>query len=76
MNIAGHAVSRKKGGTGYAPTALDGLQRSLEVIDDKRLKVIINGGGLNPAGLAKEVENLVSETCMRTDFESRLTCSR
>ncbi|KAJ5710606.1 hypothetical protein N7488_004762 [Penicillium malachiteum] len=61
MNIASHAVAMKKGGTGYAPTALDGLQRSLGVINEKRIKVVINGGGLDPVGLAKEVEKMVEK---------------
>ncbi|KAJ5745463.1 hypothetical protein N7520_010645 [Penicillium odoratum] len=61
MNIASHAVSIKQGGTGYASTALDGIKQSLAVINEKRIKVIINGGGLNPIGLAKEVDKLVKE---------------
>jgi hypothetical protein len=81
MNIASHAIAMKKGGTGYATTALNGLQRSLGVINEKRIKVVINGGGLDPVGLAKEVENMVSGICWRMIFTSshihaRLTYGR
>ncbi|KAK4556572.1 hypothetical protein LTR86_006143 [Recurvomyces mirabilis] len=40
--------------TGWIPTAWDGLQKSIDVIAEKRIKVIINGGALNPRGLAEE----------------------
>ncbi|PGH11599.1 hypothetical protein AJ80_07069 [Polytolypa hystricis UAMH7299] len=61
VNLANHAVAMQKGGTGYAATAWDGLQKSLGVVNEKRIKVDINGGGLNPVGLAKEVERVVKE---------------
>jgi hypothetical protein len=44
---------------GWARTALDGLRQSLEIINEKRIKVIVNGGGLNPKGLAKKVQEMV-----------------
>lgn len=40
---------------GYEHTALDGLLQSLEVINEKRIKVVINGGALNSKGLAETV---------------------
>ncbi|KAF5632071.1 DUF1446 domain protein [Fusarium sp. NRRL 52700] len=46
---------------GYVPSALDGLQKSLKTIAERKIKVIINGGSLNPKGLAmqtaKEIES-------------------
>lgn len=45
---------------GYAPTALDGLTQSLDMIHQKKIKVVINGGALNPRGLAEVVRDMVS----------------
>lgn len=44
---------------GWAPTALDGLRLTLELADQKRIKIIINGGGLNPRGLAEKTHKMV-----------------
>ncbi|KAK6008855.1 hypothetical protein QM012_000758 [Aureobasidium pullulans] len=44
---------------GYEPTAWDGLQKSMQTINAKRIKVIINGGALNPLGLAKKCRDLI-----------------
>ncbi|KAI9159092.1 hypothetical protein HJFPF1_07100 [Paramyrothecium foliicola] len=46
---------------GWVPSAWLGLQMSLKLIHEKRIKVIINGGGLNPQGLAEKVQNLANE---------------
>lgn len=46
---------------GYEPTAWDGLQQSMETINAKGIKVIINGGALNPLGLAKRCQSLMTE---------------
>ncbi|KAK8101800.1 hypothetical protein PG999_012174 [Apiospora kogelbergensis] len=37
---------------GWVASAWDGLQKSLKVVAERRIKVVINGGGLNPKGLA------------------------
>lgn len=47
---------------GYEETAWTGLQQTIHVIAEKRIKVAINGGALNPDGLAIKVANLV---CIR-----------
>jgi hypothetical protein len=47
---------------GYEPTALDGLLQTIEVINDKRIKVVINGGALNAKGLAELVQTEVTFT--------------
>ncbi|KAF2972200.1 hypothetical protein GQX73_g1376 [Xylaria multiplex] len=46
---------------GYEPTAWDGLQQSMETIASKHIKVIINGGALNPVGLAQKCQDLIRE---------------
>ena len=45
----------------WVPTALDGINKSLELIYEKGIKIVINGGGLDPKGLAEEVQQLVQE---------------
>lgn len=37
------------------------LTTSIDVLNEKRIKVIINGGALNPGGLAKKTQALVTE---------------
>lgn len=60
MNMADHAEAYRQGKhTGYEPFALEGLQESIELVAMKRVKIIINGGSLNPSGLAKECLKLV-----------------
>lgn len=44
---------------GWVATALDGIQMTLPLINEKRIKIIVNGGGLNPEGLATKVHELV-----------------
>lgn len=45
--------------TGWAPTALEGLRLTLDLADQKRIKIIVNGGGLNPRGLAEKTHKMV-----------------
>lgn len=44
---------------GWIPTAWDGLEQSMELADEKRIKIVINGGGLNPKGLAEKAHTWV-----------------
>ncbi len=44
---------------GYAASFLKQLSDSIDQIFRRGIKVVVNAGGLNPAGLAKEVEYLV-----------------
>lgn len=44
---------------GYEETAWNGLQQAIGVIAEKRIKVAINGGALNPEGLGLRVAGLV-----------------
>lgn len=61
VNIAENAVAFARGEhDGWEPSALEGLAMTLPTIQEKQLKVIINGGALNPAGLARKVQSLVT----------------
>jgi hypothetical protein len=63
INLAENAEKYRAGThPGWEPTALDGLTLSLEVLNEKRIKVVINGGSLNPKGLAEKIQSLVSKT--------------
>ncbi|KKO96928.1 hypothetical protein THAR02_10970 [Trichoderma harzianum] len=53
VNIANNAEAYTNGQhPGYEPTAWNGLEQSIDSIATKRIKVAINGGALNPEGLA------------------------
>ena len=55
------AVAQAEGkGAGWAPTAWDGIEQSISVIENKGIKVVLYGGAHNPEGLAKKVQDLVS----------------
>lgn len=45
---------------GYAETAWDGINQSAEVLAEKGIKVVLNGGALNPKGLALRIADMVS----------------
>jgi hypothetical protein len=58
--MANNAQAYQKGEhPGYEETAWEGIKQTIEVISAKKIKVIINGGALNPRGLAFKVEELV-----------------
>ncbi|OAA44206.1 DUF1446 domain-containing protein [Metarhizium rileyi] len=46
---------------GWVPTALEGLRLTLDVADQKRIKIIVNGGGLNPKGLAEKTHKMIKD---------------
>lgn len=61
MNMAENAEAYRAGKhPGYVATAFEGLDKSLELIAEKGTKVVINGGALNPEGLARKVDEMVS----------------
>jgi hypothetical protein len=61
MNIAENAEAYRSGRhPGYEPFALEGIKGSLDLVAQKNVKSIINGGSLNPKGLAEECVKLVS----------------
>lgn len=60
VNIANNAEAYRDGQhPGYEPTAWNGLKHSIDAIATKHIKVAINGGALNPEGLAVRVAALV-----------------
>jgi hypothetical protein len=62
MNLAENAEKLVIGmHDGWEPTAWDGLQQTLDVLNEKRIKVVINGGALNPKGLAEKCQRLIIE---------------
>ncbi|KAI1812428.1 DUF1446-domain-containing protein [Poronia punctata] len=61
-NLAQYAELYAKGQhPGYVPSAYNGLELSLEAINEKRIKIVINGGGLNPKGLAEATHKLATK---------------
>jgi hypothetical protein len=50
---------RTSGHPGWIATAWDGLQQTVEIAAQKRIKIVINGGSLNPKGLAEKTYQLV-----------------
>ncbi|KAM4065840.1 acyclic terpene utilization family protein [Hirsutella rhossiliensis] len=44
---------------GWVPTALAGIEMSLDVVNEKRIKIVVNGGSLNPTGLAEKVHGML-----------------
>ncbi|KAI8713876.1 hypothetical protein NCS52_01233500 [Fusarium sp. LHS14.1] len=62
VNMANNAEAFREGRhPGYEETAWDGIQQTIDVISQKRIKVVINGGALNPGGLATRVAKLVKD---------------
>ena len=63
FNLAKDVEDYKTGkNPGYIPSAWDGLQQTIKLANEKRIKIVINGGGLNPKGLAEKTLALVSRT--------------
>jgi hypothetical protein len=63
MNLAEHAEAMASGQhKGYDPYAFDGIQQTIDVLWQKRIKVILNAGALNPKGLSCEIQELVRFT--------------
>ena len=54
---------------GYEPSAWEGIQQTIDIISQKGIRVVINGGALDPKALALKVEALVSE---RSSLDQRL----
>ncbi|OJI85780.1 hypothetical protein ABZX51_001140 [Aspergillus tubingensis] len=62
VNLANNAQAWREGKhPGYEATAWEGLQQTIEVIAQKRIRVVINGGALDPKALALKTQALVSE---------------
>lgn len=62
FNLSANTLNFKSGRhTGWERTCEDGLMQTLEVANEKRIKIVVNGGALNPKGLAELVQNKVTE---------------
>lgn len=62
MNLAENAEKLALGQhDGWEPTAWDGLEQTLGVIKDRNIKIVINGGALNPRGLAQKAHRFAKE---------------
>jgi hypothetical protein len=60
VNIAENAQAHAQGKhPGWEQTAWDGIEQTIDVLNEKRIKVVINGGAHNPKGLAEKVQDLV-----------------
>ena len=61
MNLAENAEAFATGHhPGWEPTAWDGIEQSIDAIAKTRTKIVINGGSINPHGLAKQTEELIA----------------
>ncbi|KAL4741473.1 hypothetical protein BDV11DRAFT_168060 [Aspergillus similis] len=62
VNLANNAEAWRAGKhPGYEETAWEGIQQTIGVIAEKGIKVVINGGALDPKALALKVQGLVRE---------------
>ncbi len=44
---------------GWIPTAMQGITMSLDLINERRIKVIVNGGCTDPRGMAQTIDEMV-----------------
>ncbi|MFK7751408.1 MAG: acyclic terpene utilization AtuA family protein [Sedimentitalea sp.] len=56
-----HGQRQKKAGAGYVATFLKQLREVVATCLDRNIKIVTNAGGLNPKGMAQEVEAIVAE---------------
>lgn len=62
MNLAYAAEAFHRGeNPGWIASAWDGIEKSIDLLGEKRIKLVINGGGLNPRGLAEKTHRLAAE---------------
>ncbi|RAQ45625.1 hypothetical protein AFGD_005772 [Aspergillus flavus] len=62
VNLAKNAEAWRAGKhPGYEETAWQGLQQTIDVIAEKGIRVVINGGALDPRALALKVQALTAE---------------
>src|SRR5206468_12079213 len=62
----------KSPGAGYARTFLRQMEEVLGTCVARGIKIVANAGGLNPAGLAAEVEQLATRLGVRRSEERRV----
>ncbi|KAJ5920997.1 hypothetical protein N7466_009323 [Penicillium verhagenii] len=62
VNLANNALTWRSGKhPGYEETAWEGLRQTIDVIAEKGIRVVINGGALDPKALAMKTKALISE---------------
>ncbi|KAL2816026.1 DUF1446-domain-containing protein [Aspergillus cavernicola] len=62
VNLANNASAWRRGEhPGYEKTAWDGIEQTIDVIAQKGIRVVINGGALDPKALALKTQALVTE---------------
>jgi thiamine pyrophosphate-dependent acetolactate synthase large subunit-like protein len=75
VNIAENAQAHAAGNhPGWEQTAWDGIEQTIDLLNEKRLKVVVNGGAHNPRGLAEKVQELVSNLKIRILITSLTFC--
>ena len=52
-------MSKGSGSTGFKKNAWEALEQSMDLLAQKRIKVIINGGALNPKAMAMRCQELI-----------------
>ncbi|KAH8128822.1 hypothetical protein ACSS6W_002218 [Trichoderma asperelloides] len=58
--MARSAIERaQSNGPGWIKSAFDGIQMSLDLINEKRIKIVVNGGAMNPKGLAEKLHGMI-----------------
>ncbi|KAK7181918.1 duf1446 domain-containing protein [Paraphaeosphaeria sporulosa] len=61
VNIAENAQAHAAGQhPGWEQTCWDGIEQTVDLLAEKRIKIVVNGGAHNPKGLAEKVQELVS----------------
>lgn len=66
VNIAENAQAHAAGNhPGWEKTAWEGIEQTIDILFEKKIKVIVNGGAHNPKGLAEKVQELVSSNVVR-----------
>lgn len=61
-NIAQEAAAMDKGtGQGFKKNCWEALQLSMDVIAEKGIKVVVDGGGLGPQNMARKCQELITK---------------
>lgn len=60
INLGNNADAYNRGEhNGWIPTCWEGIEMSVDILNERRIKLIVNGGCLNPKGLAEKTDELV-----------------
>ena len=61
MTILYNQKMKRGENLGYVGTFIKQFREVAKLCDDKKIKIVSNAGGLNPASMANEVENIIKE---------------